>query len=254
MSFVLTRFSKKNGRRMTKKALFRLGIWSKRVVIIGSCFSGSFIEKLSKGPRNNTATGLPEDGGRVIITSAAPDEVSYKGPQESFLRQLNMVLEIAEAREDDLLRAEELTYRTNQLNATGRTYTVESLDALRRSGTHKILVCELTDKYGSYGKIGLALLEQMPGAWPKLGGIHKDADHHAVRSPTGFLDKRHVPGMQRSHRWNKADPPPVVPELRKKCPDFRDCPALLHRSRSLPRFGFSRRRAASGRRQSGHSP
>jgi FkbH-like protein len=93
------------------------------------------------------------------------EEASFVGPQESFLRQLGMVFEIAEAQAEDLLRAEELTYRTNQLNATGITYTVESLNALRQSGTHKILVCELTDTYGTYGKIGLALLERMPGAW-----------------------------------------------------------------------------------------
>ncbi len=93
------------------------------------------------------------------------EESSFVGPRESFLRQLGMVFEIAEAQEEDLLRAEELTYRTNQLNATGRTYTVESLDAMRRSGKHKILVCELTDKYGSYGKIGLAVLDLAPGVW-----------------------------------------------------------------------------------------
>jgi len=76
-----------------------------------------------------------------------------------------MVLEIAEAQEDDLIRAEELTFRTNQLNATGEKYSVESLDTMRKDGHHKILVCELTDKYGSYGKIGLAVLETEHDAW-----------------------------------------------------------------------------------------
>jgi hypothetical protein len=47
----------------------------KRVVIIGACYSGSFIDELSQGP----STG---NGGRVIITSSAGDEVSYKGPME----------------------------------------------------------------------------------------------------------------------------------------------------------------------------
>jgi hypothetical protein len=55
----------------------------KRVVIIGSCFSGSFINKLSKGPTIDTASSQVVDAGRVIITSAAPNEVSYKGPLES---------------------------------------------------------------------------------------------------------------------------------------------------------------------------
>lgn len=93
------------------------------------------------------------------------EEQSFTGPKESFLRQLNMVFDIAEAQESDLVRAEELTYRTNQLNATGKKYTVESLDAMRRDPRYKILVCELKDKYGSHGKIGLALIEQSPQAW-----------------------------------------------------------------------------------------
>jgi len=41
----------------------------KRIIINGSCYSGSFIPTLSKS-------------GRVIITSAAADEESYKGPNE----------------------------------------------------------------------------------------------------------------------------------------------------------------------------
>ncbi len=95
----------------------------------------------------------------------AKEQSEFVGPKESFLRQLNMILEIDEAQESDLLRAEELTYRTNQLNATGKTYTVESLDQIRRDGRHKILVCELTDKHGSYGKIGLAVIETNPDSW-----------------------------------------------------------------------------------------
>jgi FkbH-like protein len=93
------------------------------------------------------------------------EQKEFVGPKESFLRQLDMVLEIDEAEESDLLRAEELTYRTNQLNATGEKYTVESLDQMRRDGRHKILVCELTDKHGSYGKIGLALIEIGADSW-----------------------------------------------------------------------------------------
>ena len=92
-------------------------------------------------------------------------EEDFEGPRESFLRSLNMVFEISEAEEEDLVRAEELTFRTNQLNATGKTYTVESLDTMRKAGRHKILICELTDKYGSYGKIGLVVLKLEKDVW-----------------------------------------------------------------------------------------
>ena len=93
------------------------------------------------------------------------DEDNFAGPSQEFLRQLNMIFDISEAAEHDLLRAEELTYRTNQLNATGRRYTVEMLRAMLSRGTHRIIVCELTDRYGSYGKIGLAVLRVDDDAW-----------------------------------------------------------------------------------------
>src|ERR1700722_8087708 len=79
---------------------------------------------------------------------------------EDFLASLSMKLNIALATEEDLLRATELTIRTNQLNTTGITYDYHELDRFRQSDRHRLYVCELTDRFGSYGKIGLALLEE----------------------------------------------------------------------------------------------
>lgn len=93
------------------------------------------------------------------------DEESFDGPKESFLYSLNMELSIAEAQDDDLDRAVELTRRTNQLNATGRTYSYEELKQFSLSDTHRLLICELRDRYGSYGKIGLALIELHDQYW-----------------------------------------------------------------------------------------
>lgn len=93
------------------------------------------------------------------------EEESFEGPSETFLASLNMKFEIHDAQEDDLKRAEELTVRTNQLNATGKTYDYDELNGFRLSDNHKLLVCELTDKYGSYGKIGLALIELKEKHW-----------------------------------------------------------------------------------------
>lgn len=92
-------------------------------------------------------------------------EALYKGPKEEFLAALNMKFTILEALEEDLKRAEELTIRTNQLNSTGRTYSYEELFQYMHSPDHKLFVCELTDKYGSYGKIGLALIEVTKTHW-----------------------------------------------------------------------------------------
>jgi len=92
-------------------------------------------------------------------------EEHFEGPQESFLASLEMRLNIIPAREEDLQRAEELTLRTNQLNTTGYTYSYDELDFFRRSEKHLLLVAGLEDKYGTYGKIGLVLIEIQDGAW-----------------------------------------------------------------------------------------
>lgn len=92
-------------------------------------------------------------------------EETFTGPQEEFLATLGMVFTICPARTEDLGRAEELTNRTNQLNTTGRTFSREELEELRCSDRHLLLMSELTDKFGSYGKIGLALVECEPEVW-----------------------------------------------------------------------------------------
>jgi FkbH-like protein len=92
-------------------------------------------------------------------------EEEYSGPAEEFLATLGMSFTIARCREEDLKRAEELTVRTHQLNTTGYTYSYEELDSFRQSARHLLFVCSLTDKYGSYGKIGLTLVEKGAEVW-----------------------------------------------------------------------------------------
>jgi len=92
-------------------------------------------------------------------------EESFEGPKEEFLSTLGMIFTIRSAGVDDLKRAEELTVRTNQLNTTGYTYSYEELDNLRTSPRHRLLIAELEDRYGSYGKIGLALVETGEAEW-----------------------------------------------------------------------------------------
>lgn len=92
-------------------------------------------------------------------------EEEFHGPQEAFLASLDMALAIFPAQAEDLQRAEELTIRTNQLNATGYTYSFEELDYFRQSADHLLLMARLEDKYGPYGHIGLALVERSPALW-----------------------------------------------------------------------------------------
>ena len=101
---------------------------------------------------------------RADIARKQAEDV-FEGAQNEFLSTLDMVLTIAPAELEDLKRAEELTLRTNQLNTTGYTYSFRELDEFRQSDEHHLWVADLSDRYGSYGKIGLGLIEAGEEVW-----------------------------------------------------------------------------------------
>ncbi len=88
------------------------------------------------------------------------EEQRFGDNADAFLQTLDMRLTLSGVAEGDLERVEELTLRTNQLNSTGITYGYEELRALIHSPRHLFFIAELTDRFGSYGKIGLALAEK----------------------------------------------------------------------------------------------
>jgi FkbH-like protein len=87
-------------------------------------------------------------------------EESWAGPEDEFLSWLEMVLAVSAATEDDLDRIHELTVRTNQLNSTGFVYDQTTLSTLAHSDRHLLWIAEFGDRFGSYGKIGVVLLEE----------------------------------------------------------------------------------------------
>jgi FkbH-like protein len=120
--------------------------------------------------REFTPAIVTQESGRrreMYISSLARQQAEdeFEGPSEAFLAGLGMVFTIRPAGPEHLRRAEELTVRTHQLNSTGRTYSLSELDALTRSGDHLVLVAELTDRFGSYGTIGLALVQLGEAEW-----------------------------------------------------------------------------------------
>jgi FkbH-like protein len=92
-------------------------------------------------------------------------EESYTGTKEDFLASLGMKMTVSYAQENDLRRAEELTVRTHQLNSTGYTYSYDELKEFISSDNYKLLIVDLTDRYGYYGKIGLILLHCEKQVW-----------------------------------------------------------------------------------------
>lgn len=92
-------------------------------------------------------------------------EQEHSGSNEDFLASLNMSVSIVPCAADDLARAEELIVRTNQLNSTGYTYGHEELQAMCNSPEYLVLIAGLSDRFGSYGKIGLAVVKIEAEIW-----------------------------------------------------------------------------------------
>jgi FkbH-like protein len=127
------------------------------------------LEGLAARPEFNPAFITDDSARRRTMYRADIDrkraEEEFVGPSVEFLATLNMEFTIAPAQEEDLKRAEELTVRTHQLNTTGYTYSLAELNAFRQSPDHLLLVATLDDRFGTYGKIGLALIEKGTDVW-----------------------------------------------------------------------------------------
>lgn len=93
------------------------------------------------------------------------EKESFAGPDEAFLRTLNLEMVIRRADEESLSRVEELTLRTSQMNATGVHYSDETLRGLLADPDHEVLTVTLTDRFGPHGAVGVILLEHRPEVW-----------------------------------------------------------------------------------------
>jgi FkbH-like protein/amino acid adenylation domain-containing protein len=93
------------------------------------------------------------------------ERADFTGPDEQFLRTLNLELRITRANDDDIARLEELTLRTSQMNATGVHYSDEDLRALLTDPRHEVLVVSMSDRFGPHGTVGVLLLEKHTSVW-----------------------------------------------------------------------------------------
>jgi methoxymalonate biosynthesis protein len=93
------------------------------------------------------------------------EKESFTGPDEEFLRSLDLRMVIKRADDEDLSRVEELTLRTSQMNATGVHYPDAVLRGLSTDPDHEVLTVTLTDRFGTHGAVGVLLLEYHPEVW-----------------------------------------------------------------------------------------
>jgi FkbH-like protein len=136
-----------------------------KVLCVDSALLEDFLDRPELNPRFITEDSRLRRRMYMADIERNRVEAEYVGPTEEFLATLGMVFTIAPCREEDLKRAEELTVRTNQLNTTGYTYSYEELNELRQSPRHRLWISSLEDRHGTYGKIGLTLLEMDGDVW-----------------------------------------------------------------------------------------
>ncbi|QDY75235.1 HAD-IIIC family phosphatase [Streptomyces qinzhouensis] len=123
-------------------------------------------------------TDLPEFSPAVVTVDArrrrdmyqagfrrTAERENFTGPDEEFLRSLELVMEIKRADDADLSRVEELTLRTSQMNATGVHYSDADLRALITDPGHDVLTVTLTDRFGPHGAVGVLLIGYHERVW-----------------------------------------------------------------------------------------
>lgn len=92
-------------------------------------------------------------------------EGDFEGRKQEFMRSLEMVAAPRHTRDEDLPRISELVTRTNQFNSTGIRYNDEEIRAFHNSPEYTFHVVSLIDRFGDYGRCGVALVGKQPEVW-----------------------------------------------------------------------------------------
>lgn len=133
------------------------------------CYPKSQIAALHELPEFNPKIVTIAASRRRHMYQAAARRDEYRngfqGPDDAFLRSLDLRLRIERATAEDLPRAEELTLRTSQMNATGVHYSEAMLRELCVDPDHEVMLASLDDRFGSHGVVGLVLVEKHGAYW-----------------------------------------------------------------------------------------
>lgn len=84
------------------------------------------------------------------------------GSFEEFIASLGMVIDIAPPADDEWSRSAQLTQRTNQFNFLTRRHSEADLRTFVAAGG-EVLRVRVSDRFGDYGLVGLALFRCQPG-------------------------------------------------------------------------------------------
>lgn len=85
--------------------------------------------------------------------------------RDEFLATLELVLDYIDVREEHVGRVAQLTNKTNQFNLTTIRRSEAEIRALIASEDHVVRAIRVSDKFGDYGLVGVAILVAGDGEW-----------------------------------------------------------------------------------------
>ena len=99
----------------------------------------------------------------MILSEQARKDVGTGMSREEFLASLGLVVEYFEVTDEHVGRVAQLTNKTNQFNLTTIRRTEADVRALMASDDHLLRAIRVSDRFGEYGLVGVAVLERADG-------------------------------------------------------------------------------------------
>lgn len=120
-----------------------------------------FVEKLLAVGGLDAVALTPEDFARAQTYTAEADRREYRGEAtdiSSFLSGLGLRLVLGPPTPDQIERVAQLFAKTNQFNLTTKRYDGNEVAAMLADRNTELFISELSDRFGNYGLIGVAVL------------------------------------------------------------------------------------------------
>jgi FkbH-like protein len=106
-------------------------------------------------------TITPEDATKTeqYCANEARRKMAMNFDLDGYLAELGIECAISVDMENQLVRAAQMTQKTNQFNLTTRRYDVTDLARFLRSREHAVLMLEYRDRFGDEGSVALAIVD-----------------------------------------------------------------------------------------------
>ncbi len=101
----------------------------------------------------------------MILSEQARKDQGSSMTREAFLSSLGLVVDYFEVADEHVGRVAQLTNKTNQFNLTTVRRTEADVRGLVASDDHLVRAIRVSDKFGDYGLVGVAVLRRQGEVW-----------------------------------------------------------------------------------------